>query len=125
VFYTTVGGAFTAMQLLVVAGASEDEGLEVAQALFETLEAWDPDGRAAYNDCGQFFNRHLDVAMDHHEYRQKKSLLIADGVGHWIVFNVLRREPREADEFAAVRAVGAALFKLFRDWWGVDLEALG
>ncbi len=124
VFVTTVGGAFIAMQLLFVAGASEDEGMEVAQALYETLGAWDPDGRAAYSDCGQFFNHHFDQFGDSREYRAKQGLLIADGVGHWVVFNVLRRAPRD-DEIVAVRAVGVALFNTFSDWWGVDLGTIG
>ena len=124
VFITTVGGAFIAMQLLCLAGASDDEGQEVAQALYETLGAWDPDGRGAYSDCQRSFSASFDFLKDSPDYRAKQGFLIADGVGHWVVLNVLRRAPRD-DEMVAARVVGIALFNAFSSYWGVDLGTIG
>jgi hypothetical protein len=125
VFIMTVGGAFIAMQLIFLTGASDDEGSEAVHELYEALEAWDPDGRAAYTDCQRFFNDAFDSLKDTDEYRAKQGFLIADGVGSWVVWNVLRRAPRDDDEIMAARVVGTALFNAFSSYWGVDLGTIG
>jgi hypothetical protein len=81
------------------------------------LDAWDPDGIRAFEDCKQLFETEYNRLSHLSEYQQDNHFLSSDALGIWIVLNIFERQPPSEDEINLVRVIGAAVTHAFFNWW--------
>ena len=113
-FILTIAQVFEAASRLANLRVGDAREEKLMQIVTSDLSEWDPDGVRGFDDCKSFSDSEFDrlTAAGH-----EPSFVASDGVGKWIIWNVLGRAPQTTEEAMLVRATGAMVTHAFFDWW--------
>ena len=113
----TVAAVFIAATRANQIGLPEARVDSLMEIVARNLNAWRPEGIAAFEDCKAFFDRTVDALEKDPAYQHRPGLIGSDALGGWIVWNLVGHAPESEQERGLVRALGIFATHSFFSWW--------
>lgn len=113
-FVVTIAGVFVATSRVEKMLMTEAQKRRVFGAIENGLHQYAPDALRAFEDCKMLFEREFDrLAANGQEPR----FIGADALGLWIIWNVLKQQPQNAEEENLIRVVGSMVIHGLFNFW--------
>jgi len=113
-FLFTVAAVFVANEHLRNYRIDDATRSAVTETIDASLEEWDRNALAAYEDLRQFL---YDECEKSDEAERSSEFFLSDTIGAWVAINLLGRQLKTDEECEFVRAIGFAMTAIFLEFW--------
>lgn len=100
--------------------SSPERNRVVRRVAAEELLKWRPDALEALEDCEEFVVRTMGVLLDGGKMDWQAAL--AQSVGVWVMWNLLRRKSEEEADLELAAVVGGLVLRIIDGCWGRNEE---